>query len=85
MAAISMALAGHVDEHGAPVPSCPIAGPRERMDQGESYSGAHSWIPIYCHTWLCLDASDHWRKINPGAYFYTPVLRVEVGKDLPAE
>lgn len=77
--------AGHVDEHGAPVPSCPIAGPREHMDQSESYNGAHSWIPIYCHTWLCLDATDQGGKINPGTYFYTPLLRSGGrGKDLPA-
>lgn len=49
----------HPDEHGNIVPC-------------ESGSGV--WAPIYCHSWLCLDAFDHAGKINPENAFSKPVL-----------
>lgn len=50
----------HVDEHGVSIP-CPTQ--------------KDSWSPLYCHSWLCLDAYDRPGKINPSTAFYTPELK----------
>lgn len=50
----------HPDEHGAIEPCNPQ----------ENY-----WVPIYCHSWLCLDKNDAAGKVDPKTAFDTPVLR----------
>ncbi len=33
-----------------------------------------TWAPVYCHSWLCLDAYDRAGKIEPSTAFATPLL-----------
>ncbi|HNR08606.1 MAG TPA: glycine-rich protein [Saprospiraceae bacterium] len=47
----------HPGEHGKPVPCA---------------SGAGTWAPLYCHSWLCLDASDRLEKTDPSLNFWKP-------------
>lgn len=49
----------HEDEHGDPVPC---------------ESGPGTWIPVYCRSWLCLDAFDHAGKISPDSAFSRPLF-----------
>ena len=50
----------HPDENGKPVPCS---------------SGSGSWAPVYCHSWLCLDASDQAGKTDPSLNFWQPRLK----------
>lgn len=68
----------HDVEHGTLDP-CPVVYPGgDRIGINDiEIEGASSnvWIPIYCHTWLCLDRTDPAGKIDPKTAFYKPVLR----------
>lgn len=50
----------HPDEHGVLTPCAP---------------GKDTWTPIYCRSWLILDARDQAGKVNPKELFDVPVLR----------
>jgi len=49
----------HEDVHGDPVPCETIPG---------------TWAPVYCHSWLCLDAYDQAVSIDPETAFSRPVF-----------
>ncbi|MEP7323556.1 MAG: glycine rich domain-containing protein, partial [Saprospiraceae bacterium] len=52
---------GHpIDEHVSSAPCVP---------------GEGTWVPIYCHSWLCLDKNDSPGKINVSSAFSKPVFR----------
>ncbi|MBK7373705.1 MAG: T9SS type A sorting domain-containing protein [Saprospiraceae bacterium] len=49
----------HEDEHGTSIPCS---------------SGKGSWAPVYCRSWLCLDANDQAGQVEASTAFYTPRL-----------
>jgi len=51
--------ASHPDEHGEILPCNP-------QD--------NSWVPVYCHSWLCLDKNDAGGRVDPKTAFDAPVL-----------
>ena len=83
-------VSGHEEEHGAPQNPCDLNDYsliKNKMegwnvsndaqidaDLAQVYKGFSTWVPVYCHSWLCVDKWDAAGKIDAKSAFWSPEL-----------
>ncbi len=83
-------VSGHEEEHGAPQNPCDLNDYsliKKKMegwnvsndvqideDLAQVYKGFSTWVPVYCHSWLCVDKWDAAGKIDAKSAFWSPEL-----------